>query len=51
MQQTFESGQNSAPTGVSPDYHVLLHAISGCAGVAVQQILKQSPSIINVKGL
>lgn len=35
---------------VNPELQVLMHAVSSCSGVAVQQLLKQNPSLVKEKG-
>ncbi|XP_053388188.1 uncharacterized protein LOC123563484 [Mercenaria mercenaria] len=37
-------------TSVNPELQVLMHAVSSCAGVAVQQLLKQNPALVKEKG-
>ena len=34
----------------SPDFQVLLHAVSSCSGAAVLQIIQSNPAIVNQKG-
>lgn len=35
---------------VNPELQVLMHAVSSCSGVAVQQLVKQNPSLVKEKG-
>ncbi|XP_052818936.1 putative ZDHHC-type palmitoyltransferase 5 isoform X2 [Mya arenaria] len=46
------NAQNPAgPQGTEEaDLHVLLHAVSTCSGLAVQQIITQKPHLLNMKG-
>jgi uncharacterized OsmC-like protein len=42
-------GHETGASG-SPEYQVLVHAVSSCSGLAVQQLLDQKRSLVHEKG-
>jgi len=49
MEPVPTAGQTTPVSG-SPDFQVLLHAVSSCSGAAVLQIIQSNPAIVNQKG-